>query len=235
MDSRVNNSSALTGIVLAGGLSRRLGRDKTRLRLHDGASDTVSDNTPGTTSGPDMLLRTVELLRSVTGRVCISCRPGQPRQVEGCECIFDEVEGMGPFSGVLSALRKVGGPILALSCDLPFMDRATLESLLQGWQQRHENTLMTTFLQVETGYVEALVAVYEYAALPRFERAVAQGVRKLTDVMPPEFRTTIPYLRHETLPFFNINFPADLENARRMMSGPPSMQRAMAAALRGDA
>ncbi len=192
------------GVVLAGGMSTRLGQDKTRLRLHGEA-------------GPDMLLRTARLLENVTPMVWISCRAGNPRPTGHYACVYDDVDNMGPFGGVLATLRQAKGPVLALSCDLPFMDAPTLERLLAARDKRSPRALMTTFLQKETGFIEALVSVYEYEALPRFERAMREGERQLNKIIPPELRAHIVYERGEALPFFNINHPADLETARRIM------------------
>ncbi|MEG6506061.1 molybdenum cofactor guanylyltransferase [Nitratidesulfovibrio sp. 1201_IL3209] len=201
------------GVVLAGGLSTRLGQDKTRLHLH------------GETA-PGLLARTAKLLRSVTGEVWISCRSGRPcpvaeTGVDGpCYRLNDEVEGMGPFGGVITALRVAQGPVLVLSCDLPFMERAVLERLLVHRTMRRPGTVMTTFRQVETGFIESLVAVYEFEALPLFRQALEDGERKLSRVVPPDLREHIPYSVREALPFFNINYPADLEMARRIIGAP---------------
>lgn len=200
----------IVGVVLAGGLSTRLGQDKTRLRLHG-------------ESAPGMLARTAELLHAVTGEVWISCRGNRPCPVSesGVDGPYyrlnDEVEGMGPFGGVITALRVAQGPVLVLSCDLPFMERAVLERLLARRAARQPGTLMTTFRQVETGFIESLVAIYEFEALPLFRQALEDGERKLSRVVPPDLREHIPYSVREALPFFNINYPADLEMARRII------------------
>ncbi len=97
----------ITGVVLAGGLSTRLGHDKAVIRLHG-------------EQGPDLLVRTAALLEPLVDEVWISCRPG--RCVTGPYLrIYDEVQGLGPFGGVMTALRAAQGPVLVLSCDLPFM------------------------------------------------------------------------------------------------------------------
>ncbi|BFR47780.1 molybdenum cofactor guanylyltransferase [Nitratidesulfovibrio sp. HK-II] len=200
----------VVGVVLAGGLSTRLGQDKTRLHLHGDAA-------------PDMLARTAALLHSVTGEVWISCRGGRPCPVAttGVDGPYyrlnDEVEGMGPFGGVITALRVAQGPVLVLSCDLPFMERAVLDRLLARRAARRPGTVMTTFRQVETGFIESLVAVYEFEALPLFRQALEDGERKLSRVVPPDLREHIPYSVQDALPFFNINYPADLEMARRII------------------
>lgn len=203
----------VVGVLLAGGLSTRLGQDKTRLRLH------------GETA-PGLLARTAELLRSVTGEVWISCRGNHPCPLTEADVggpyhrLDDEVEGMGPFGGVFTALRRARGPVLVLSCDLPFMERVVLERLLAHRAARRPEVVMTTFRQEKTGFIESLVAVYEPGALPLFRRALARGERKLSRVVPPELRGHIPYPERDALPFFNINYPADLAMARRILGVP---------------
>jgi molybdopterin-guanine dinucleotide biosynthesis protein A len=76
---------------------------------------------------------------------------------------------------------------------------------------------MTTFVQQETGYIEALVAVYEFGALEWFRRAAERGVYKVSRVVPQELQHRVAYSREESLPFFNVNYPADLEMARRVI------------------
>ena len=231
----------IAGVVMAGGRSTRMGVEKAHIRAY------------GQTQ-PDMLARTRSLLAQVTGQVWVSCRPDNPK--EGL-CIFDQHQGLGPFGGLYTALvraREEGlSAVLPLSCDLPFMDEATLRQLLhardaalgtrvpqpdaalgtrvlQPDAARQTPTtpvpqpddalppLMTTFLQSETGFIESLTAVYEVAALPFFEEALARDERKLSRIIPPQRRTHIPYVHSQALPFFNLNYPADLEVFRRMLA-----------------
>ena len=196
----------MIGVVLAGGRSTRLGQDKVRLRL------------PG--DGRDMLARTADLLAACTDGVVISCRAPDAGEetlaLPGIRSIPDAESGLGPLGGVWSALRELRQPILVLSCDLPFMDMPTLRRLIDARGARPPEALMTTFQQAETGFIEALVAVYEPACLPWFDAAWEQGIRKFSVVIPEELRTHVPYSRSEALPFFNINYPADFEIARRL-------------------
>ena len=198
------DSEILTGIVLAGGLSSRMGHDKTRIHLH-GESE------------PDLLVYTCKLLESVCPEVWISSREAKPH-AEGYLWVKDEVEGTGPIGGIMTALRAAQGPVLVLSCDLPFMDRHMLTRLIDHWKKRPAGTLHTTFLQQETGFIEALVSIYEFEALPLFEQAVEQGIYKLSRVVPRERQHRLPYSQQDSLPFFNINYPADLEMARRIIA-----------------
>ena len=96
------------------------------------------------------------------------------------------------------------------------MDAPTLRRLIDARSARSPETLMTTFQQAETGFIEALVSIYEPACLPFFEKARARSLRQLNLVIPEGLQSRVAYTKAEALPFFNINFPDELERAKRM-------------------
>jgi molybdopterin-guanine dinucleotide biosynthesis protein A len=198
------DTGQLTGVVLAGGASVRLGRDKALVRLG------------GDAAGPDLLARTVDLLRATCGsaRVVGRMRPG-------CACVADSVPGCGPAGGIATALEAAGGPCLVLSCDLPFMETDVLQRLIAARAKRPEGTLLTAYMAQETGRIEALVAVYEQEALPLFQDRVTRRLLKPIWVIPKERQHLVPYSAEQSRPFFNINHPADLEAARTMARRTP--------------
>ncbi|MEG2140148.1 MAG: molybdenum cofactor guanylyltransferase [Bilophila sp.] len=190
----------LVGVVLAGGLSTRLGADKKRLFLHQDG---------------DMLAHSVALLQTCVPEVLVSCQAGADLPYV---CLPDDVAAQGPVGALYTVLRHVQNPILVLSCDLPFMDTTTLQRLIAAHEKRAQGALMTTFQQAETGYIEALVAVYEPACLPLFAAAQGSGQRQLNRVVPATLREHIRYEQQDALPFFNLNTPADLAIARRIVA-----------------
>lgn len=194
-----NSCIPLTGIVLAGGASKRLGTDKTAL---------PGFGTKGT--GADLLARTVALLQGLTSKVLV-----QGRQDTRFECLPDTEAGCGPVGGITTALRHIQGPCLVLSADLPFMDAATLHKLVSARKQRPENTLLTTYHHPESGNVEHLIGIYEYECLPWMSNTLDKKLLKIAKVLPPEQIYLLPYLMEESLPFFNINYPADLLLAQK--------------------
>lgn len=202
------NTSAPAGVVLAGGRSARLGQDK---------ADIVY-------CGATLLGRAVELLRRHCDTVCVVGRNPAPQlpvndkrtKDRNVSWLLDLVPGRGPAGGVATALKTLQRPCLVLSCDLPLMDDATLRRLLQGRTERPEHALMTTFRQAETGYIEALVAVYEVEALPRIEAAFADDLYQLNRILPEPVRHHLPYRREEAVPFFNLNHPSDLSLLRTL-------------------
>ena len=197
----------LVGVVLAGGHSSRMGTHKPEIRLYG-------------EDMPDLLSRTIALLRTCTAEVWVSCRRGQT--VSGCRCIHDLEDGIGPIGGIVSSLAALAQSsyqaAFVLSCDLPFMNPNMLTRLISARLDAKPGALMTTFLQEETGYIETLVAIYEKEALPFFEQALAARLRQISLVLRPEQRTDVVYTRREALPFFNVNYPADLEMARQLIA-----------------
>ncbi|MFP4072172.1 MAG: molybdenum cofactor guanylyltransferase [Desulfovibrionales bacterium] len=197
------------GAVLAGGKSRRLGRDKASVIFE----------------GTDLLKRTVTLLQPVCDQTWVVGRDPARHEVN-TKWLLDDIADQGPMGGIVTVLRRVKAPCLVLTCDLPLLNNEVIARLLRGWGRRREDTLMTTFLHPETGYIEPLVAVYEPEALPLLELALERGIRKLSMALPERVRHHIPCPEGMARVFFNINYPADLlllqelEAMRRSMKGP---------------
>lgn len=203
-----SDDASLAGVVLAGGKSTRLGQDK---------ADIVF-------SGITLLDRAVKLLKGHCSTVCVVGR-SSPLDCTGSErgaghggvsWVMDMVTGHGPAGGVATALKVLHRPCLVLSCDLPLMDGSTLQRLIKARNERPQGALMTAFMQVETGYIEALVAIYEMEALPLLEAALEKGQFQLNRIVPEARRHHLPYSRDEAVPFFNVNHPAELSLLRTM-------------------
>ena len=108
------SASQWTGVVLAGGRSRRFGGvDKTRLPL----------------GGRTLLQRAVQALAPLT-RTCVVV--GGPPAAAGANVptLPDAYPGEGPLGGILTALEAIEtSHALVLAVDLPFIPGAVLESL----------------------------------------------------------------------------------------------------------
>jgi molybdopterin-guanine dinucleotide biosynthesis protein A len=197
-----NNSGRVLGVVLAGGKSVRLGRDK--------AAEIFS--------GQNLLGRTVGLLSQVASEVVVSGRDPAALGVD-VPWFPDAVSGKGPAGGILTALESYGRPILAVSCDLPFLDEQTLRRLLHARKQRHPDVLLTTYRRTDSGFIESLVAVYEPGGAPLLRRAIAAGVNRLFSVFTENLRLHLDYDPSDAItakPFFNVNYPRDLVRAREL-------------------
>uniref|UniRef100_I2Q0H6 Probable molybdenum cofactor guanylyltransferase n=1 Tax=Desulfovibrio sp. U5L TaxID=596152 RepID=I2Q0H6_9BACT len=190
------------GVILAGGKSSRMGRDKAWLTFF----------------GQPMLCRVANVLGRVTGELFVS---GRDPAAFGLDVSWlpDETLDLGPAGGVLTVLEAVGRPCLVVSCDLPFLDEATLTRLVDAWRARPATALMTTYRIVETGFIESLVAIYDPSSAPLLRRRLREGERRLSAIFTEDLRWHIEYSRADQAAaraFFNVNSPPDLTRARGM-------------------
>jgi molybdopterin-guanine dinucleotide biosynthesis protein A len=146
---------AAVGVVLAGGASRRMGRDKAILSA----------------GGETLPARAARRLLGVCARVVIA--DGGRGLLPDLQSLPDG-PGAGPAAGILGAARAwPGQPLLVLACDLPRVPATLLAELAGG-----------SGLQAEADWVvprwerglEPLCALYRPAALAALAAAVARGV-----------------------------------------------------------
>jgi molybdopterin-guanine dinucleotide biosynthesis protein A len=136
------------GLVLAGGASKRMQRDKAALKY----------------LGKTQLERAFELASRHVEKVFVSVRADQtsdptraPRPM-----IVDKGEGEGPIVGIRSALAAYPEAAwLVLACDLPFLSDAAIEGLLR---RRDPSVLATAYKSAHDGLPEPLCAIWEPAA-----------------------------------------------------------------------
>lgn len=145
------------GLVMAGGFSRRMGRDKALLCYHD---------TP-------QALWTHRLLQQVCPEVWIGCRPGQDLgPANHLPRIHDRGPARGPLEGIAAALaHDPGAAWLVAACDLPRLSLAALHDLLSA---RDTHAFATAFRSAHDGLPEPLCAIYEPRMLPLLEAALGQ-------------------------------------------------------------
>lgn len=134
------------GLVLVGGHSQRMGRDKALLS-YDGQAT--------------QLERMASLLQTVCPRVYISQRKEQAFPTpEGTEAIYDSVdEAKGPLCGILSAMRAhPEAHWLVVACDLPHLKQDTLETLIAHFEKGRPQ--LTAYRSSHDGLPEPLCAIY---------------------------------------------------------------------------
>lgn len=135
----------LFGLVLAGGRSSRMRRDKATLVYH----------------GRSQLEAAFDLLAAVTERCFVSVRPDQVNDPlrQRFPQIVDRHEGLGPLAGILAAQHThPQAAWLVLACDLPFLDTASLEHLIA---HRDRAALAAAYRSAHDGLPEPLCAIYE--------------------------------------------------------------------------
>lgn len=149
----------LYGLVLAGGHSTRMQRDKATLEY----------------AGRSQLERAVELATPFVARVFVSVRPDQtadPLRARFAQ-IVDSGEVQGPIAGIIAAQsRYPDAAWLVLACDLPLLDRQTLEHLVRS---RRSERQATAYRSSHNGLPEPLCAIYEPMSREAVRAHVANG------------------------------------------------------------
>lgn len=202
-----NRSTNLTGFVLAGGASRRMGRPKESLQL----------------DGESMLERQIRVLRSVAGRVFVAGEPMDYLGKLGIPTIPDAITGRGPLGGIYTALLESRTEFnLVLGCDLPFVTRNLLACLMVRAMAGGTDV---TVPRTPDGRLQPLCAVYRRRALYAVRTRLALGLNKLSDFFPMVRFAAIPWrdlvgAGIRPCEFENMNTPQDYERARRRIEGP---------------
>ena len=191
----MTDSAAAVGVVLAGGDSRRMGRDKALLSL----------------DGRTLLSRSFSLLSTVCDRVVVADR-GRGLQPDA-ESLADG-PGRGPAAGILGAASAVPrGALLVLACDLPHVGADLLSRLLG--EDRFD-----WYLPRHAATIEPLCALFRKPALDALWLQVATGELSLQALLLAPLR--IGFLEGDELEcygrpselFFNVNRPADAQQLR---------------------
>jgi molybdenum cofactor guanylyltransferase len=152
-------SAPLFGLLLTGGRSQRMQRDKAGLEY----------------AGQPQLARAVTLLEPLVARTFVSVRAEQldDPQRAAYPVIVDVLPNLGPIGGIHAALRaQPQAAWLVLACDLPFLDAATLQQLIGA---RDPKRLATAFRSSHDGQPEPLCAIFEPASRAPLDAAIAAG------------------------------------------------------------
>jgi molybdopterin-guanine dinucleotide biosynthesis protein A len=153
------SGAPIHGLVLAGGSSSRMKRDKATL-LYEGKSQ---------------LDRAVELAARHVRRVFVSVRGTQSGDAARARypLIVDSVAGQGPLVGIRSALAAhPDAAWLVVACDLPFLSDGALSQLLAG---RDPAASATAYSSVHDGLPEPLCAIWEPKAAAEIDAFMAKG------------------------------------------------------------
>jgi molybdopterin-guanine dinucleotide biosynthesis protein A len=149
----------LAGLVLAGGRSTRMRRDKATLEF----------------GGETQLARACRLVSRHAPRTFVSVRADQVHDDERARFpqIVDQLADAGPAAGILAALAALPDHAwLIVAVDLPLLDAATLARLVAA---RAPAMLATAYRSAHDGLPEPLCAIWEPASRAPLSACVAAG------------------------------------------------------------
>jgi len=191
----MSNVSSVTGLILAGGKSRRFGSNKAAHLI----------------GGDPMIGRVFRSVSSVCENVLISVgdEPLPLELAEEVRYVYDKIPNAGPLAGICAGFHASSSPwLLAVACDMPFITVDALRHLLTA----RSPSLQAVMAIESNGREHPLCACYHRDILPVVEAQLARGHRALRDLLEQLGRVQTVLLPDDALR--NINAPDDLPTVR---------------------
>jgi molybdopterin-guanine dinucleotide biosynthesis protein A len=161
--------------------------------------------------GQSQLQYAFSLLQDVTARQFVSTRADQQDDPERQRFpqITDRYDDMGPIAGILSALEtQPDADWLVLACDLPNLDKQTLDYLVEN--AAHDKPF-TAYRSSHDGLPEPLCAIYRSGSAATIQAFVDDGI-----VCPRKMlirSDTLLLDQPDPAALDNVNTPDDLANS----------------------
>ena len=202
-------TSGVTAIVLCGGRSSRMGRDKAAIEFE----------------GASLLQRTVAAVAEVATEVVLVRAPGQtlPAVTAACPIVVveDPIEGQGPLHGMATGLEAAhGARCLIVGVDMPFLQPALLRLLLDRLAADFEAGARWV-VPIAEGRPQSLCSAIARSALPVLRSHIEAGDRApmaaaadlgLVRLNEEVWRAADP----AALSFVDVDTPEALEAARAL-------------------
>lgn len=199
-------SPSVLGVILAGGLARRMGGgDKALLPLGTGT----------------LLDAVVDRLRAQVGALVLNAN-GDPARFEayGLEVVADPVPGyLGPLAGVLAGMEAAARRdpplpwVVSLAADTPFFPRDLVACLLEAVNREGAELACAA----SAGRTHPVFGLWPTRLAGELRRALVEGGERKIDAWTARYRLAVvdwPIAPFD--PFFNVNTPEDLAEAGRL-------------------
>lgn len=201
----------MTGIVLAGGKSSRMGVNKAFIEF----------------GGKRLIEATVDCLKALFPEVLIIANDPPLYAYLGIKVIPDLIPDSGSLGGIYTGLSAASHPAcFFVACDMPFLNAELIKLLVreaEGWD---------AVVPRVRGELQPLHAVYAKSCLPLIKESIDASVLKIARFFPkakvkiieePALRAVDPYL----FGFVNVNTPLELEQAEAVRRAQCSPQRSV--------
>lgn len=199
----------VTGVLLAGGKSRRMGEDKRYL--------VVGEQT--------LLERGLEMLQSIFCEVLVVIAQDSPPLSIDARVVRDLVPECGSLGGLYTGLTQATTPyIFVVACDMPFLNQTVIA---QFTNRRTTDDIVIAKLDDR---LHPMHALYSKRCLPALEQMIRARQLKIQEIVS-QSSLRVRYVTEADLltidpsghSFYNVNTMADLEAARCLLPRiPPS-------------
>jgi molybdenum cofactor guanylyltransferase len=187
----------ITGIFLAGGMSKRMGQDKGKIKIGNRFLYQYALNT----------------LEQVCDEIIIStCN--KSNDFDDHRIVCDDIPGVGPIGGISSCLKESGTELnIVLSYDLPLVNKELLSYLIN---ETGDYDVVVPALQVDK--TEPLCGIYRKNVVEKFDRAIQEknyavhSIFKMVKFKISYVTKNMPFYSPHL--FLNINTAEDLEQLK---------------------
>jgi len=191
----MKDNNAITGIILAGGKSQRMGTDKGMLPLN----------------GKPFISHIYEAMRPIFGDNIMVVSSNTDYDAFGYKRIEDLISDKGPVGGLYTALKQSKTKFnLVLSVDVPLVST----ELLQWLVNNHDDSYLITQVQVNDKE-SPLVAVYDRALRTLLGEHLAGNQLKLRDIIAEVNVQTLTVPAKWSAQLQNINTEEDYKKIQK--------------------
>ncbi|MCG8306621.1 MAG: NTP transferase domain-containing protein [Cytophagales bacterium] len=202
-DTLILNVPRINGLVLAGGKSERMGKDKGLIDYH----------------GLPQREYVYQMLEGFTEKTFMSCRPDQANDFDQrFDVLPDRILGLGPYGAILSAfLEYPNHAWIVVACDIPLVDQKAISQLIES---RNPSNMATAFFNEETGFPDPLLTIWEPKAYQELLHFLSLGyscprkvlINSRTEILTPADPRVL----------LNANSPEDLEKVLESIRNNPA-------------
>jgi molybdopterin-guanine dinucleotide biosynthesis protein A len=185
----------ISGVILAGGNSSRMGTDKGVMDLN----------------GKKVVQYVIDALKPVVDDIIIIANNENYSDL-GLPVYNDEIKDCGPLGGIYTALQKIKTEkAIILSCDIPFVNSSLLADIISQSED------YDAIVPVHDGKFEPICAVYTKKCIAPFNTALEKKIFKLTDAMSlvNTKEIKLPFTKEIENNFINLNTLQDLNKYKK--------------------
>ena len=188
----------ITGIILAGGKSSRMGTDKALIKMGD----------------KNLLETAIEICKPVCKSIIISSNNPEHGKY-GYPVIHDEIKDCGPLGGIYSCLKQSAtGWNFIISVDSPFVTSEFIQFL--STQSKNYDVVVPVHLNGK----EPLIALYNKKCLPIIEKQIEFQQFKmhhLLTLLKPLYFDASEWVKKTPHLFKNLNSPEDVDLKNKIL------------------
>lgn len=176
----------ITGIVIAGGKSSRMGSNKALVMY----------------KGKRLVDNAIQVVQNYTETILISSNVSIPNTI--FSIIPDDIKNIGPIGGLFSSLKASNTDInIVIPCDVPHIETNLYKILIDN-----SDNVDAVIPRLPNGKLEPLIACYNKSIIPIIEKSINSGDYKLVNLLQ---KLNVKYIDVANIKQFkNINTPTDL-------------------------